>query len=65
LCRSQTPLGNRIGHEVQAVRERLPRTTAFAGFTSFGEFGPLRHADGRYTATFFHNMTYILLLLGD
>ncbi len=57
-------LGNRIEHEVLAIREVLPDSAAIAGFPSFGEFAPLRHSEGGYTATFFHNMTYVLLLLG-
>jgi hypothetical protein len=57
-------LGNRIEHEVLAVRKSLGDGIALAGFPSFGEFSPVR-IQGEYSGTFFHNMTYVLLLLGD
>jgi hypothetical protein len=57
-------LGNRIEHEVLAVRKSLGDGIALAGFPSFGEFSPVR-VQGEYSETFFHNMTYVLLLLGD
>ena len=57
-------LGNRIEHEVQAVRESLGEDLALAGFPSFGEFSPV-NVQGRYSETYFHNMTYALLLLGE
>lgn len=57
-------LGNRIEHEVLAVREGLGEGIALAGFPSFGEFSPVR-VQGQYSETFFHNMTYVLLLLGE
>ena len=57
-------LGNRIEHEVQAIRESLGEELALAGFPSFGEFSPVS-VQGRYSETYFHNMTYALLLLGE
>ncbi len=57
-------LGNRIEHEILAVRESLGPGIALAGFPSFGEFSPVR-IQGRYSETYFHNMTYVLLLLGE
>ena len=57
-------LGNRIEHEVNAVRETLGDSVGIVGYPSFGEFSPVPVPDG-YSPTFFHNMTYVLLLLGD
>jgi hypothetical protein len=57
-------LGNRIEHDVLAVRESLGDGISLAGFPSFGEFSPVS-IQGEYSETFFHNMTYVLLLLGD
>jgi len=57
-------LGNKIEHEVTAVCDQLGREFAVAGFPTFGEIGPLRTAEG-WSPSFFHNMTYVLLLLGD
>jgi hypothetical protein len=55
-------LGNRIEHEARAVVEARG-SLALAGFPSFGEIGPVK-VEGVFSDTFFHNMTYILLLLG-
>ncbi len=37
---------------------------ALAGFPSLGEIAPLRTADG-YSPSLFHNMTYVLMLIGS
>lgn len=57
-------LGNRISHEVQAIIDGAACSFPLAGFPSFGEVGPARGATD-FTATLFHNVTYILLLFGD
>jgi hypothetical protein len=56
-------LGNRIEHEANEVTRARSGDIALAGFPSFGEIGPVK-IEGKYTDTFFHNMTYVLLLLG-
>ncbi len=56
-------LGGEVGHEVTAVTERFGDSLALAGFPSFGEMGPLKNPSG-YTRNLFHNMTYVLLLIG-
>ena len=56
-------LGNKNEPEVDALLNKKNTPDAIAGFPSFGEFGPLKRADG-YSRSLFHNMTYILLLLG-
>lgn len=56
-------LGDDIGHEVSALGEAFPAGLPLTGFCSFGEIGPLRTAQG-YSRNLFHNMTYILLLIG-
>lgn len=58
-------LGGRIWHEVEALLgARWAGQPAIAGYASFGEFGPVPTPSG-YSRNLFHNMTYILLLLGD
>ncbi|HEY3447979.1 MAG TPA: FIST N-terminal domain-containing protein [Myxococcales bacterium] len=57
-------LGERVDHEVRALRSAFPRGLPLVGFPSFAEFGPLK-VGGRYTSTFAHNMTYVLLLVGE
>lgn len=55
-------LGGKIEHEVKALSQAFPGL-ALAGFPSFGEIGPLKEGH-RYTRNMYHNMTYVLLLLG-
>ena len=63
-------LGGKVEFEVQAIHDAFPMPAGEAlpivGFPSFGEFGPLRSDTGYagYTRNLFHNMTYVLLLLG-
>ena len=56
-------LGGQIDFEVEAVRDACAQPIPMVGFSSFGEIGPLRH-QGHYTRNLFHNMTYVLVLLG-
>ncbi|WP_409526124.1 FIST signal transduction protein [Nitrincola sp. MINF-07-Sa-05] len=57
-------LGGQIHNEVKAMSDAYPQGLPMAGFPSSGEFGPMRQGSG-YTCNMFHNMTYVLLLLGD
>ncbi|HEX7670904.1 MAG TPA: FIST N-terminal domain-containing protein [Polyangiaceae bacterium] len=58
-------LGGKIRHEVEALLgARWAEQPAIAGYPSFGEFGPVPTPNG-YSRNLFHNMTYVLLLLGD
>ncbi|MFC4159455.1 FIST signal transduction protein [Chitinimonas lacunae] len=57
-------LDSGIAEEVAAITRALPGSLAVAGFPSFGEIGPLKE-DGGYSRTLFHNMTYVLLLIGS
>ncbi len=56
-------LGSAIEVEVSAIAKAFPQGLPLAGFPSFGEMAPLRNGDG-YTPNLFHNMSYVLLLLG-
>ena len=56
-------MGNQNSVEVTALAEPGPLPPALAGFPSLGEIGPVRLEDG-YSPSLFHNMTYVLLLLG-
>lgn len=57
-------LGGEIAFEVSAIEEAFGGALPMVGFPSFGEIGPLFH-QGAYTRNLFHNMTYVLLLLGN
>ncbi len=56
-------LSDNIQFEVREIVKGCPSLKALAGFPSFGEFGPVK-CEGVYSPPFFHNMTFILLLLG-
>jgi hypothetical protein len=56
-------LGNRIAHEASEIVKARGGNIALAGFPSFGEIGPVKVAGGLSPALF-HNMTYVLLLIG-
>lgn len=56
-------LGERIQCEVDNLTQHLDFGLPIAGFPSFGEIAPLPVASG-YSQNLFHNMTYVLLLIG-
>lgn len=56
-------LGERAGQEARALAECFGDDLPAAGYPSFGEFAPLVTAGG-YSRNLFHNMTYVLLLIG-
>lgn len=58
-------MGNHGHEEVERVFAALGRRLPMAGFPSFGEIAPFRTADGSYTPTCFHNVTFTLCLIGE
>ena len=52
-----------LKYEPQEILKGCPALKALAGYPSFGEFGPLKSAEG-YSETIFHNMTAIVLTIG-
>ncbi|MEA3348356.1 MAG: FIST N-terminal domain-containing protein [Pseudomonadota bacterium] len=52
-----------LKYEPQEILKGCPALKALVGYPSFGEFGPLKNADG-YEQTIFHNMTSIVLTMG-
>jgi hypothetical protein len=56
-------LGGRVQHEISALSESFGENLPIAGYPSFGEIGPLQTSEG-YSPNLFHNMTYVLLLIG-
>lgn len=55
--------GGNIELELEELTCALKRPIPLAGFPGFGEFSPLCH-HGQLTRNLFHNMTFVLLLLG-
>ena len=50
--------------EVERILAILGRNIPLVGFPSFGEIGPFRNPDGTYTETFFHNVTFVVCIIG-
>ncbi|MDP2360635.1 MAG: FIST N-terminal domain-containing protein [bacterium] len=50
--------------ELEAFQQSLGLDLPLVGIPSFGEIGPFRLADGRTTPPCFHNVTFVLCLLG-
>lgn len=57
-------LFDRINLEVEELLKSTKSLSSLSGYPSYGEFGPLKIND-HYSVPMFHNMTFILLLLGD
>ncbi len=57
-------LGGNIKKEVDEITNNCPTIKAIAGYPSLGEFGPVKN-DNNYYNALFHNMTFILLLIGE
>jgi len=57
-------LGSKINFEVEEIVNACPTLEGLVGYPSFGEFGPVKEKNG-YSRPLFHNMTYILLLIGE
>ncbi len=57
-------LGDDIKYEISSLSDNFDSPLPIVGFPSFGEIGPLKTESG-YTRNLFHNMTYVLLLIGQ
>ena len=56
-------LGKKTHQEINALPDRFPGLPLL-GFPSLGEIAPLRQDEG-YSRSYFHNMTYVLLLIEE
>ena len=50
--------------EVEKVLAAVGRRIPLVGLPSFGEIGPFRDAAGKYSPSFFHNVTFVVCLFG-
>ena len=57
-------LSDDIESELREIIQDCQSLEGLAGFSSYGEFGPVKSNNG-YSRPLFHNMTFILLLLGE
>ncbi|MDQ1354019.1 MAG: hypothetical protein QG657_4328 [Acidobacteriota bacterium] len=57
-------LRDRVSEETNRLFDTLGKKIPLVGFSSFGEIGPFRRKDGSFTTVFFHNVSYVVLLIG-
>jgi hypothetical protein len=57
-------LADRGEKEISALFEYLGYSVPLIGFPSLGEISPFRLGDGTYTTVNFHNVTFVVCLLG-
>lgn len=57
-------LGHRTSEEVSRLRPNLPKDLPLIGLPTYGEFAPYLKEDGTYSESVFHNVTYIVTLIG-
>jgi hypothetical protein len=57
-------LADRGEKEISAFFKHLGYSIPLIGFPSFGEISPFRLGDGEYTSVNFHNVTFVVCLLG-
>lgn len=57
-------MGDSGEKELAALQASLGAAIPLAGFPSFGEISPFRRAGGGYTAVSFHNVTFVVCLIG-
>ncbi len=57
-------LADRGEKEISTFFEHLGYSVPLIGFPSFGEISPFRLGDGAYTTVNFHNVTFVVCLLG-
>jgi hypothetical protein len=58
-------LEDRGDKELREVFNSLGTNIPLIGFPSFGEISPFRKSDGSYTPALFHNVTFVICLLGN
>ena len=58
-------LGHQTSEEVKRLRPNLPKDLSLIGLPTYGEFAPYLKDDGTYSESVFHNVTYIVTLIGQ
>lgn len=58
-------LGHQTSEEVSRLRPNLPEGLPLIGLPTYGEFAPYLKDDGTYSESVFHNVTYIVTLIGQ
>lgn len=57
-------MSDRGERELEILQQKLGASVPLAGFPSLGEISPFRHEGGSYTAVSFHNVTFVVCLIG-
>lgn len=54
-----------IQKEVDMIKAKFGEDFPFTGFASFGEFGPFSEGTNVYSPTYFHNVSFSALVIGE
>jgi len=58
-------LQNDISREIEFIKEKFGQDFPFTGFASFGEFGPFFLNNGNYSKSYFHNVSFSVMIIGE
>lgn len=58
-------LQNDINREVDSIKKKFGKDFPFTGFASFGEFGSFFLDNGKYSKSFFHNVSFSIMVIGE
>ncbi len=54
-----------IRKEVEIVKQKFGANFPFTGFASFGEFGPFSLENEKYSKSYFHNVSFSIMIIGE
>lgn len=54
-----------IQREVEVLKKKFGEDFPFTGFASFGEFGPYYQEDKTYSRSYFHNVSFSVMIIGE
>ncbi len=58
-------LQNDISREIDFIIEKFGHDFPFTGFASFGEFGSFFLGDEKYSRSYFHNVSFSVMIIGE
>lgn len=58
-------LQDEISKEINLIKEKFGVDFPFTGFASFGEFGAFWNCSSGFSKTYFHNVTFSIMVIGE
>jgi hypothetical protein len=58
-------LQDEISREIEFIKTKFAHDFPFTGFASFGEFGSFYLGNEKYSKTYFHNVSFSVLIIGE